>query len=176
LIAKGQLTGRHVFGISPQRTHFLYWKDSKFRVYDLEVNATRTLGVGPPPVSFIDVEDDHPGTKPPFGIAGYTADGKAVVVSHRYDLWLLPIDGSAATNLTGGLGSKNEMRFRVVRTEQVDPSVRRAVGPRGTVRPHHASHVGGLQAPADGLCQDRGESRRTASRGGGSRRPRLPVL
>ena len=132
LIAKGQLTGRHVFGISPHGTHFLYWKDSRFQVYDLEANATRTLGVAKPPVSFIDVEDDHPGTKPSFGIAGYTSDGKSVIVNHQYDLWVLPLDGSAPTNLTGGLGSKSEMRFRLVRTEQVDPSVPRAVGPRGT--------------------------------------------
>ena len=132
LIAKGQLTGRHVLGISPHGTHFLYWKDSRFQVYDLEANATRTLGVATPPVSFIDVEDDHPGTKPSYGVAGYTSDGKAVIVNHRYDLWVLPLDGSAPTNLTGGLGSKNERRFRLVRTEQVDPSVARAVGPRGT--------------------------------------------
>jgi dipeptidyl aminopeptidase/acylaminoacyl peptidase len=131
LIVKGQLTGRHVLGISPHGTHFLYWKDSRFQVYDLDANATRTLG-GATPVSFIDMEDDHPGTRPSYGIAGYTSDGKAVIVNHRYDLWLLPLDGSAPTNLTGGLGSKNEMRFRLVRTEQVDPSVPRAVGPRGT--------------------------------------------
>ncbi|MCX6543212.1 MAG: prolyl oligopeptidase family serine peptidase [Acidobacteria bacterium] len=131
LIAQGQLTGRHVFGISPHGTHFLYWKDNRFQTYDLNANATRTLG-GATPVSFIDTEDDHPGTRPSFGIAGFTSDGKAVIVNHLYDLWLLPLDGSAPTNLTGGLGSKNEMRFRLVRTEQLDPSVARAVGPRGT--------------------------------------------
>jgi dipeptidyl aminopeptidase/acylaminoacyl peptidase len=131
LIAKGQLTGGHVFGISPHGTHFLYWKDSRFQVYDLETGATKTLG-GVTPVSFIDTEYDHPGTKPSFGVAGYTSDGKAAIVNHKYDLWLLPLDGSAAANLTGGLGARSEMRFRLVRTEPVDPSVPRAVGPRGT--------------------------------------------
>ena len=57
-------------------------------------------------VSFIDIEYDHPGTKPSYGIAGYTSDGKAVIVNHRYDLWLVPLDGSAPTNLTGGLGDQ----------------------------------------------------------------------
>ena len=52
------------------------------------------------------MEDDHPGTKPSYGVAGYASDGKAVIANHRYDLWLLPLDGSAATNLTGGLGAK----------------------------------------------------------------------
>jgi dipeptidyl aminopeptidase/acylaminoacyl peptidase len=131
LIAKGQLTGRHVFGISPHGTYFLFWRDSKFRAYDLEHNTPRTLG-GATPVSFTDVEDDHPGTKPSFGIAGYASDGKTVIVNHRYDLWQLPLDGSTPTNLTGGVGSKNEIRFRLVRTEQADPTVPRAVGPRGT--------------------------------------------
>jgi len=41
-------------------------------------------------------------------------------------------DRSTATNLTGGLGTKNEIRFRLVRTAPVDPTVPRAVGPRGT--------------------------------------------
>ncbi|MGE5359992.1 MAG: prolyl oligopeptidase family serine peptidase, partial [Bacteroidales bacterium] len=135
-IAKGQLTGRHVFGISPNGTYFLYWKDGKFQAYNLDTNATQTLGLAlataKPPVNFIDVEDDHPGTKPSFGVAGYTSDGKSVIVNHQYDLWLFPLDGSAPTNLTGGVGGKNEMRFRLVRTEQPDPSVPRAVGPRGT--------------------------------------------
>jgi dipeptidyl aminopeptidase/acylaminoacyl peptidase len=131
LIAKGQLTGSHAFGISPHGTHFLYWKDSKFQAYDLDANTTRTLG-GATPVSFVDMEYDHPGTKPSYGVAGYTSDGKAVIVNHRYDLWLLPLDGSAATNLTGGLGTKAETRFRIVRTAPLDPTVPRAVGPRGT--------------------------------------------
>ncbi len=57
-------------------------------------------------VSFIDIEYDHPGPKPPFGIAGFTSDGKAVIVNHQYDLWLLPLDGSAPTNLTAALGDQ----------------------------------------------------------------------
>jgi dipeptidyl aminopeptidase/acylaminoacyl peptidase len=131
LIAKGQLTGSHAFGISPHGTRFLYWKDSKFQAYDLDANTTRTLG-GATPVNFVDMEYDHPGTKPSYGVAGYTSDGKAVIVNHRYDLWLLPLDGSAATSLTGGLGTKAETRFRIVRTVPLDPTVPRAVGPRGT--------------------------------------------
>jgi len=131
LIAKGQLTGRYVLGISPHGTHFLFWKDGRFQVCDLETNTTRALG-GTSAVSFVDTEWDHPGTKPPFGIAGYSSDGKGVIVNHRYDLWLLPLDGSAPTNLTGGLGTKNEMRFRLVRPSPDDPTVPRRVGPRGT--------------------------------------------
>jgi dipeptidyl aminopeptidase/acylaminoacyl peptidase len=131
LIVKGQLTGRHVFGISPHGANFLFWKDARFQAYRLDTGTLRALG-GAVPVSFVDTEDDHPGTRPPFGVAGYSSDGRFVVVNHRYDLWQLPLDGSAGTNLTGGLGSKNETRFRLVRTEPIDPTVPRASGPRGT--------------------------------------------
>ena len=58
---------------------------------------TGVLFVDPKAPSFVDLEDDHPGTKPSYGVAGYASDGKAVVANHRYDLWLLPLDGSAAT-------------------------------------------------------------------------------
>jgi len=131
LIAKGQPTGRHVFGINPHGTYFLYWKDGKIVAYDLAAGSAKTLGAGK--LSFIDTEYDHPGPRPSYGIAGYTSDGKAVIVQHRYDLWLVPLDGAVPKNLTNGVGAKNEIRFRVLRVEPTDPTVPRSVGPRGTI-------------------------------------------
>jgi dipeptidyl aminopeptidase/acylaminoacyl peptidase len=132
LIAKGQLSGSHAIGITPHGRHFLYWKDSKFQAYDLDAGTSKTLGV-PAPAGFVDLEFDHPGPKPSYGLAGFTSDGAAAIAQHRYDLWLLPLDGSAPKSLTNGLGAKSEMRLRVIRTEPVDPTVPRAVGPRGTI-------------------------------------------
>jgi dipeptidyl aminopeptidase/acylaminoacyl peptidase len=120
LMFKNQLTGSGSFGISPDGRSFLYWKDNKFQVYVLDTAATRPLGAATT-TSFIDTEYDHPGPKPSFGIAGYTADGRSVIVQHRFDLWVMPLDGSAPRNLTNGLGAKNEMRFRFVRTVPGDP-------------------------------------------------------
>jgi dipeptidyl aminopeptidase/acylaminoacyl peptidase len=131
LIAKGQLTGRHVFGITPHGRHFLFWKDSRIQAYDFETGTTKALGAGK--VSFVDLEYDHPGTKPSYGIAGYPSDGKAVIAQHRYDLWLVPFDGGAPQNLTNGAGAKSEIRFRVLRPVPADPALPRSVGPRGTI-------------------------------------------
>jgi dipeptidyl aminopeptidase/acylaminoacyl peptidase len=132
LMFKAQLTGPHVFGVSPHGSHVVYWKDGRFNVYELESGASRPLGAGSP-VSFVNAEYDHPGPRPSYGLAGYTSDGKAALVHHRYDLWLMPLDGSAPKNLTNGVGAKNEIRFRYLRPEPVDPTEPRAAGPRGSI-------------------------------------------
>jgi dipeptidyl aminopeptidase/acylaminoacyl peptidase len=136
LMLKNQIvntsTGSHVFGITPHGRHFLYWKDGRYQAYDLDAGASRALGNGTA-VSFVDLEFDHPGPKPAYGIAGYTSDGRAAIVNHRYDLWLLPLDGSAPKSLTNGTGGAAETRFRYVRTEPIDLTIPRASGPRGTI-------------------------------------------
>ena len=98
------------------------------------------------------MEYDHPGPKPSYGIAGYTADGKAVIAQHRYDLYLMPLDGSAPTNITKGVGAKNEMQLRYV---QVDPDTSTAIGP--PVVPA----VGGGRG---GACRARRSTSRSRSR------------
>jgi hypothetical protein len=130
LILKNQLTGSGALGISPNGHYFLYWKDNKFQAYDLDAATSRTLA-GTSPASFVDMEYDHPGPKPSYGLAGYTSDGKNVIVQQRYDLWVLPLDGSAARSLTNGAGAKNEMRFRYVRTEPAEGAGGGPGGPGG---------------------------------------------
>ena len=128
LIAKGQLLGRHVFGLHPRGTHFLYWKNGTIMAYDLAAGAAKALGAGK--VDFTDTEYDHPGAKPSYGVAGYTSDAKSVIVNNRYDLWLVPLDGSAPRDLTNGFGAKNEVRFRLLRVEPPDPAQPRSMAAR----------------------------------------------
>ncbi len=117
LMLKNQLTGSATFGISADGRYFLYWKDLKIQAYDLDAGTTKTLAPSSQ-VSFVDPDYDHPGPKPSLGIAGYTSDNKSVIVNQKYDLWQVPLDGSAPRSLTNGLGAKNEMRFRYVRIER----------------------------------------------------------
>ncbi|MEP6732100.1 MAG: hypothetical protein ABJE10_15745, partial [bacterium] len=128
LLLKNQLTGQFVFGISPSGRQFLYWKDNRFQSYDLDAGTTKTLGANAP--SFVDVEFDHPGPKPSYGIAGYASDAKSVVVHGKYDEWMVPLDGSVAKSLTLGAGAKDEIRYRYIRTEPTD-STGAPVGPPG---------------------------------------------
>jgi hypothetical protein len=133
LMLKGQTlsnNGAFVFGIAPNGRNYLYWNDGKFHTYDLETGATKTLAAGAP--DFTDSDFDHPGVRPPFGVSGYTSDGKGVIVEHKFDLWLLPLDGqSPARNITNNVGSRDSINFRWIRAEPADPmAVRAARDPR----------------------------------------------
>jgi dipeptidyl aminopeptidase/acylaminoacyl peptidase len=120
---RDQLTGQHAPGISPDGRRFLYWKDGVYHSYDLDAATTRQIGAGAP--SFVNTEFDRAGTKPPYGTAGYTKDGKALIAYAKHDVWLLPLDGAAARNLTNGVGAQQSIRFRLVRTEPVDSTAGR---------------------------------------------------
>lgn len=155
LIAKNHLLGAGTPGFSSDSKTYLFWRDSKFQAYSLETGLTKTLdavatpktvvkkGVpaAPSGTNFVNMEYDHPGPKPSYGVAGYTADGKNVIVNQRYDLFLVPLDGSPARNLTNGVGTKNEIRFRYVRTEPAEPGAA-GFGGRG-------GGGGGAQKPID---------------------------
>jgi dipeptidyl aminopeptidase/acylaminoacyl peptidase len=98
--------------LAPDGRHLLYWKDGDFHAYevatDRHVNLTSGL-----PVRFANSEWDYLSTVPPYGIAGWTADGTGVVLDHHHDLWLVPFDGAGARNLTSGTGEARGIRLRV---------------------------------------------------------------
>jgi dienelactone hydrolase len=122
LMLKGQVTGQHVHGISADGRHFLYWNDDKYQDYDLDAGVSKAIGAGAP--SFVNMEFEFPGVKPPYGIAGFSSDGRGVIAQHRFDLWYLPYAGGSARNLTVE-GSKQEIVFRPVRTVPPDPMASR---------------------------------------------------
>ena len=125
-ILTGQLTGAHVAGLSPDDRAFIYWKDANWQAIDLESGATHSLAA-PAGVSFADMEEDHPGTRPPYSVAGYASDGSGIIVNHRFDMWLLPYTaGGAVKNITNGAGTRDRIVYRYVRTEPIDSSVKRA--------------------------------------------------
>jgi dipeptidyl aminopeptidase/acylaminoacyl peptidase len=123
LISSGNATTS--YGISPDGKHYTYWKDNNFHDFDLDAGVSKPLGAAGAP-SFVNMEFDYPGTKPSYGIQGYSKDGKGVIVRSRYDLWHLPYGGGAAKNLTNGEGAKSEIEFRYVRTHPSDPMAPRA--------------------------------------------------
>ncbi len=82
------------------------------------VNLTAGL-----PVKFWNEEADTPGTPAAYGFAGWTRDGKFVLLYDEYDVWRIAPDGTAAKNVTGGYGRRHDLRLRYVRLE-TDPRER----------------------------------------------------
>lgn len=104
-------------GSSPDGRWFLYLKEGKVVAYNIESGHSTTLGAGDK-VSFVDAQDDHPYEKPIYGVAGWSKDGKSVLLNHRYDLYSAPLDGGKITNLTGGVGESQQIVFRLVRLDR----------------------------------------------------------
>lgn len=104
-------------GSSPNGRYYLYLKDRKVVAYDVETGRNTVLGASDR-VDFVDATDDHPYEKPIYGVAGWSKDGKSVILNHRYDLYLVPLDGGKITNLTGGAGDAQQIVFRLVRLDR----------------------------------------------------------
>lgn len=108
-------------GVSPDGKYFLYWKDKHVWSYDIAANKHTNITTKAP-VSFVNAEYDSFGEKPAYGIAGYSKDGKSVILDHRFDEWVVSLDGSGTPrSLTNGVGSKSETRFRYVRFDDENP-------------------------------------------------------
>ncbi|MFD2033249.1 prolyl oligopeptidase family serine peptidase [Belliella marina] len=99
-------------GGSPDGRYFLYQKDTALTLYDVDMDRQTNISQKAS-VVFMNMEHPYPHEKPPFGIAGWTKDGKNVIVNHQYDLWMLALDGSKAENITK-IGNDQEIRFRYV--------------------------------------------------------------
>jgi len=103
-------------GLSPDGKNFLYWDGTHFMNYDIlkktTVNISQKVNV-----SFFDKAEDHPYPNPSYGITGWTADGKSVIVNHQFDMWQLSLDGSGGSNLTGGYGTENEIVLRLIKLD-----------------------------------------------------------
>jgi dipeptidyl aminopeptidase/acylaminoacyl peptidase len=117
-----QQTGAHVGGISPDGRYFLYWRDARWHAIELATATARPLGTGAP--SFVNTEFDYTFTKPSYGIGGFTTDGSAAIIPTRFDLWVVPLDGGRARNLTNGVGTREQIVLRPVRLAPVDSTTR----------------------------------------------------
>lgn len=104
-------------GSSPDGHWFLYLKNGQVYSYDVR-SGKRTQLAASDKVSFVDETDDHPYERPIYGVAGWSKDGKSVILDHRYDLWDVPLDGGHAVNLTHGSGDAQQIQFRLVRLDQ----------------------------------------------------------
>ncbi|MGH7688156.1 MAG: prolyl oligopeptidase family serine peptidase [Gemmatimonadaceae bacterium] len=113
------LIARHLLrtmGTSPDGHWFLYLQNRHVMAYDLA--AGRTVNVDAATgKSFVNTDDDHAAEKPIWGVAGWSKDGKSVLLYGKYDVWSLPLDGSRGRDLTGGAGAAGQIQLRLAHVE-----------------------------------------------------------
>ncbi|MHB0754724.1 S9 family peptidase [Polaribacter sp. M15] len=109
-------------GYSPDGNYYAVQKDTAIHIIDLANNRVTNISKAAN-VNFMNLEHPYPHEKPPYGLAGWTKDGASIILNHKYDLWSLKLDGSAAKNITQGLGDKEEIRFRYQNLNANDPYI-----------------------------------------------------
>lgn len=98
--------------VSPDGERAIFWDAGHFWHYDFAQDSKRNISAGLD-VSFIDKGHDRFGQTPSYGFVGWVKGKNAIIVNHKHDLWLLPLDDSTqAQNLTASVTSKDSIRFR----------------------------------------------------------------
>ncbi len=101
---------RWYYGASPTGTHFLFYDDGHFHVYDMEAGKSQSITANST-VAFVDNEDDHNISKPPTRPMGFSKCGEFVLLSDNWDVWKVPVKGGSAINLTVD-GRQDGVRYR----------------------------------------------------------------
>lgn len=109
-------------GSSPDGRYYALQKDDAIHVVELSSNKLTNISEATG-IVFTNAEHPYPHENPPYGMAGWTKDGKSVILNHKFDLWSVKIDGSGGKNITQGMGSEKEIQFRYVNLDREEPYI-----------------------------------------------------
>ncbi len=104
--------------LSPAGRYVLGWDERAKHWFTVDTQTRRrvTLGVHAD-VAFHEVEDDHPAPPPPYGVGGWLADDRGVLLYDRYDIWLADPATGTATNFTHAAGRRAHIVYSAVQTD-----------------------------------------------------------
>lgn len=101
-------------GSSPDSRWFLYWQNQQVMAFNLETGSTQNLTEVAGGVDFENKAFDRPVEKSTYGVGGWSEDGEFVFLNHKFDVWQVPLNGGEGLNFTGGMGDREEIRFRIM--------------------------------------------------------------
>ena len=132
--------------LSPEAKYAIWWdfSDCAWHICNT-ASKTVTKLEG----SFADEDDDHPARPEPYGIAGWTASDKEVLLYDKYDIWVVTADGSLPPHLLTG-GRKEEVTYRYIDTRDRDEE-RFISGPVYMRTFDHTTKEGGIAKAASGV-------------------------
>lgn len=111
--------------LSPNGKHVAWFSKEDLAYYSYSVvSGTLTNISAGIPTSIIDAESQATNRLRNHGIAGWTADGRYLLVYDPYDVWKVDPQGNRPpVNVTGGFGSKHGICLGIIKTEPSEPVV-----------------------------------------------------
>ncbi|MCP5106691.1 MAG: S9 family peptidase [bacterium] len=109
---------RDDISLSPNGKFAVYYKDKHWYLYDVRLKFVRRL-TADIKTPFYNEDHDYPSDVPGYGIAGWTENDRSVIIYDKYDIWEF-FTGSKTNKyacVTGGEGRKNELGFRIQKTD-----------------------------------------------------------
>ncbi len=101
---------------SPDARHVSFFRDKQWHTLRIPdgsaTNLTASLKT-----NFYNEDHNTPDEPGGYGNAGWTKDGKFLLVYDRYDIWQVSPDGKVARNITEGAGRRDHLQFRVLRLD-----------------------------------------------------------
>ena len=106
--------------MAPDGSGFVWHHDGHWWHWSFAAQRARNL-TERVPAKFWNEEDDHNFPKPAIAAVGWARDASAVLLPDNWDVWLVPVTGTAkAVNLTGN-GRRDRIRYqqRIVRNPRI---------------------------------------------------------
>ena len=98
--------------LAPDGRHVIYYDAGHWHLYDVSAKTTRNV-TQDLDVPFADEDHDYPSDPPGYGTSEWLADGSAIFVYDKYDIWRVSTDGSEPANITE-VGRERETVFRIL--------------------------------------------------------------
>ena len=116
---------------SPGGKYLLFWdiEDRSWKSMPVAGGQIKTL-TSNDEVSFYNELHDTPNEPNPHGTGGWFEGERYVIVYDRHDMWMVDVEGTEKpVNLTGGVGRKSNMRFRLLNLDREEQYIsRRSTG------------------------------------------------
>ena len=149
--------------LSPGGNYVTFFHDGQWNAYATATGKTVNLTGAIANIKFQDEEFDSPDIPPPYGLGGWTAGDKRLLVYDRFDIWEVDPAGVAAPkNMTDGTGRRSGVTFRVVDLDReerfIDPAkpvLLRAVDSLSKATGFYSDRIGVDAAPEKLVMADR---------------------
>lgn len=108
------------FGLSPNGKYVYWYANEDSNWYAKPVIGGNTVCLSAEIKNpLYDEKFDMPQNPDDYGLAGWTADDKGIIIYDKYDLWLADPSGKEKVrNLTSGFGRKNNTELRYLRLDE----------------------------------------------------------